>query len=64
MAATAPSLEPWKDERPTFETVRLKAGGYAVKAPFRPSRPIFIYGFRREAEAWAWIERTKARLAK
>lgn len=64
MAATAQVPEPPKEEGETFEAVRLHSGHYAVKAPFRPNRPIFVYGFRNASEAWTWIERMKARLAK
>jgi len=64
MAAAALSQLSPKDESPTFEIVRLKSGHFAVRAPFRPDRPILIYGFRDAAQAWTWIERTRARLAK
>ena len=64
MAAAALSQVAPKDESPSFEIVRLNSGHVAVRAPFRPHRPILVYGFRDEGQAWAWIERMKARLAK
>jgi len=51
-------------DAPEFAILRLNAGGFAVHAAIRAGRPISVYGFRSEAEAAAWIARTKARLAR
>jgi hypothetical protein len=63
MSAVTAIAQPNEQGSQLFETLRLKSGGYAVKAHIRLERPILVYGFRCESEAWDWIERTSARLA-
>jgi hypothetical protein len=46
-----PAIEQPPAKIRAYEVFQLKSGNFAVKATFREGRPIFLFGFRSEAEA-------------